>query len=99
MTLYLLYDTEKGLRVEEGTQPVGGSLSHTPYQYSIQECEPEHKVLDPFFERPVPRWARGANQFQPACGDTQGEEGESKVHQVGWLEEGVPSGGTWEGTP
>jgi len=59
---YLLHNTEEGLGVEEGSQPVGGSFGHTPGQQPVKECEPEDQVLHPLSQQPAERGRRRSQQ-------------------------------------
>ena len=67
---YLLHNTEEGLGVEEGSQPIGGSFGHTPSQQPVEEGEPEHQVLHPLSQRPAERGRRRSHQLLPVTGRT-----------------------------
>jgi len=55
---YLQHNTEEGLRVEEGSQPIGWSFGHTPGQQPVKEGETEDQVLHPLSQRPAERGRR-----------------------------------------
>ena len=89
---YLLHNTEEGLGVEEGSQPVGRSFGHAPGQQPVKEGEPEHQILHPLPQRPAERGRRRPHQLLPVTGRTERQEGEGEVYKVRRCEESVSLG-------
>ena len=71
---YLSNDTKEGLRVEEGTQPVGGHLGHTHSKYLIHEHPAQSQVRYPLSQRPAGGRSSHTDRRPPEIGDRVCEE-------------------------
>ena len=72
-------DAQKGLGIEERSQPVGGDLCQPQCHDLVQEHPPQRQVLSPFLERPAGRSSRGSNSVQPQFWNSECEEGEGEL--------------------